>query len=121
MHVRARVHVLEHVPAGVIGVFINDKVLTAIPAPVRANRPVPFRHLEIKTAWEPKPVMVAVNSLDVIAIGRAEMFKPSVLEGVIHMVALVVRPVMPVPVIVADVLGSIQLSVCVAFRLGHSL
>jgi len=32
--------------------------------------------LEIKTAWEPKAVMVAVNSLDVIAIGRAEMFNP---------------------------------------------
>src|SRR5580765_6252751 len=108
MHIHPRVHVVKHVPAGVIGVFIDDEIISAVPAPVRANRPVPFRHLEIKTAWEPEPVMVAVNSLDVIAIGRAEMFKPPMLEGVIHMVALVVRPVMPVPMIVADVLGSIQ-------------
>jgi hypothetical protein len=67
MDVRAGVHVVQHVPPDVVRVFVNHKVIAAVPAPVRANRPVPIRYLEIEAAREPEAEMVAVNPLDVVA------------------------------------------------------
>src|ERR1700758_2431151 len=72
MYVDAGVNVVQHVPAGVVGILVDDKVIAAVPAPVRANWPVPVRHLEIEPAREPEAVMVAVNPLDVVAVGWAE-------------------------------------------------
>ena len=116
MYVDAGVNVVQHVPAGVVGILVDDKVIAAVPAPVRANWPVPVRHLEIETAREPKAVMVAVNPLDVVAVGWAETLEAAVLERMVQMKALVVRAVVPVPMVVADVLGLVNLTVRVAIH-----
>jgi hypothetical protein len=65
--------------------------------------------------------MVAVNPLDVVAVRRAEMFEAPVLEGMVKMKAFVVRTVVPIPMIVADMLGFVDFAVYVMFRLGFSV
>src|SRR5260221_9577275 len=118
MHVDSRMHVVEHVPPAVVRVFIHYKVITAVPAPIRADRPIPIRHLEIKPSGKPEAVMVAVKFLNVIAVRRAEMFKMSVLERMVDVIPLVVRPVVPIPVIVADMLRLINLAVWMPIDFG---
>src|SRR5260221_4029387 len=88
MHVDSRMHVVEHVPPAVVRVFIHYKVLTAVPAPIRADRPIPIRHLEIKTSGKPEAVMVAVKFLNVIAVRRSEMFKMSTLGRMVDVIPL---------------------------------
>ena len=80
MHIHACVHVVEHVPTVVVRVFVNYEIIPAVPAPVRADRPIPIRHLEVRPSGKPEAVIVAVNPLDVIAVRRAEVFKTPVLE-----------------------------------------
>lgn len=116
MHVNTRMHVVQHVPPNVVRVFVNYKVIAAVPAPVRANRPVPIRHLEIESAREPEAVMVTVNPLDVVAVRRAEMLKVAVLERMVNVVTLVVRAIVPIPMVVADVLGLVDFAVRMAIH-----
>src|SRR5258707_8086905 len=49
------------------------------------------------------------------------MFEMPVLEGMVKMKAFVIRAVMPIPMVVADVLGFVDFAVYVTFRLGFSL
>jgi len=60
--------------------------------------------------------MVAVKSLDVIAILRAKMFKAAVFVGMGNDVALVVGRVVAVPVIVVDVRNAIDAATVVLFN-----
>src|ERR1700757_1885835 len=110
------VNVVQHVPAGVVGVFVNGKVIPAVPAPIRANRPVPIRHLEIESAGEPETMVVAVNPFDVVSGGRAETLEVSVLEGMVDVVTLIVRAVVPIPMIVTDVLRLVDFAVRVTIH-----
>ena len=116
MHVDSRMHVVEHVPPNVVGVFVHHKVIPAVPAPVRAGRPIPIRHLEVESAGKPESVMVAVNPLYVVAVRRAETLKAPVLEWMILMEAFVIRMVMPIPMIVADVLRLVDFPVWMTLR-----
>jgi hypothetical protein len=59
--VRAAVNVVKQVPAGVVWVFIDHEVVAAIPAPIRANRPIPIRHLEVEPTREPEAVVIAAQ------------------------------------------------------------
>jgi len=68
MYINTCVYVVKHVPAEMVGVFIHHEIVAAIRTPIRTNRPVPICNLEVEPAWEPKPVMVAVNPLDMVAI-----------------------------------------------------
>ncbi len=40
--VDAGVNVVEQVPAGVVGVLIDDEVVCAVPAPIGADGPIPI-------------------------------------------------------------------------------
>ena len=50
MDVSAGVDVVKQVPARVVGIFVDDKIITAIPAPVRGDGPVPSSVL-LKAIW----------------------------------------------------------------------
>ena len=121
VHINSRVNVVQHVPADVVGIFIHYEIVAAIPAPIRANRPVPIRHLEVEAAGEPEPVVVAVYPLDVVAVRRAKMLEAPMLEGMVNMEAFVVGVVMAIPMIVADVLRLIDFPVWMTLRFRLSL
>jgi hypothetical protein len=116
VYVNACVNVVHHVPSNVVRVFVNYKIIAAVPAPVRANRPVPIRHLEIESAGESEAVMVAIHPLDVVTVRRAEMLKVAMLERTVNVVTLVVRAIVPIPMVVADVLGLVDFAVRVAIH-----
>src|SRR6202040_417202 len=121
VYVNARMHVVQHVPPGVVRIFVHRKVITTIPAPVRASRPIPIRHLEVEAAWEPEAVVVAVDPLNVVAVGCAEMLKAPMLEGMVHMKTLVIGTVVPVPMVVAHVLCFVDFAAWVALYFRPSL
>src|SRR5258708_19623850 len=87
---------------------------------MRTQGPVAIRSLEVEAAREPEAVMVAVDAFDVVAVRRAEMFKAPVLKRMVKVKTLVVRAVVPIPMVVADVLGFVEFPVYVTFRLGFS-
>ena len=116
MYINTCVHVIKHVPADVVGVFIHHEIVSAIPAPIRANGPVPIRYLEVEAAREPKAVMVAVDAFDVVAVRRAKMFEAPVLKRMVKVKTLVVRAIVPIPMVVADVLGLVDFAVRMAIH-----
>src|SRR3974390_1346030 len=94
-----------------VGVFVHDEIIATIPTPVRGKRPIPVGDLKIEATGEPETVVVAVNAGDAVAVGRAEVFKVTVLEGVVDVEALIVRSVVAIPVIVTDMLSMIDRTV----------
>ena len=108
MNVNASVDVVEQIPADVVGVFVDDEIIAAIPAPVSGKRPIPVGDLEIEATGKPETVVVAVNAGDAVAVGRTEVFEVAVLERVVDVEALIVRSIVSIPVIVADVLRVIN-------------
>src|SRR5258708_22640261 len=121
MHINTCVYVVKHVPAEMVGVFIHHEIVAAIPAPIRAHGPVPIRYLEVEAAREPEAAQVAFDAFDVAAVRRAEMFEAPVLKRMVKGKTLVVRAIVPIPMVVADVLGFVDFPVYVTFRLGFSL
>ena len=121
MYINTCVYVVKHVPAEMVGVFIHHEIVAAIPAPIRTHGPVPIRYLEVEAAREPEAVMVAVDAFDVVAVRRAEMFEAPVLKRMVKVKTLVVGAIVPIPMVVADVLGFIDFAVYVTFRLGFSV
>ena len=108
MNVDASVDVVQQIPADMVGVFVHDEIIATIPTPVSGKRPIPVGDLEIEATREPETVVVAVNAGDTVAVGRAEVFEVAVLEGVVDVEALIVRSIVSIPVIVADVLRVIN-------------
>ena len=111
MNVDASVDVVQQIPADMVGVFVHDEIIATIPTPVSGKRPIPVGDLEIEATGEPETVMVAVNAGDAVAVGRAEVFKVTVLEGVVDAEAPIVRSVVAIPVIVTDMLSMIDRTV----------
>ena len=103
MYVNSRVNVVNQIPTRVIWILVHYKIITAGPAPVRGFVPVPIGDFEKEPTWEPKTVMVWIEPLDAVAIRRAEMCEVTVLEWGINVETLVVRRVVPIPVVVANV------------------
>ena len=93
-----------------IRVFINDVIVATVPAPIRADGPVPCCDIEEKAARKPEAVVVAVDSHNTITIARAGANEASVGEGMVEVVALIVRAVVAVPVIIAYVWPRINLA-----------
>jgi len=101
----------------VIRVFINDVIVATVPAPIRADGPVPCCDIEEKAARKPEAVVVAVDSHNTITIARAGANEASVGEGMVEVVALIVRAVVAVPVIIAYVWPRINLALPARFAL----
>jgi hypothetical protein len=114
--VHAGMHVVDQVPTGVIWVLIHHKIVAAGPAPVRGLMPVPVSDFKEEPAWEPEAVMVWVNPKRAVAVGGTEALEASVLEWMVDMEALVVRSLMPVPVIVSDMRDLVQVPACVTLH-----
>jgi hypothetical protein len=82
--VDASVNVIEQVPTVVVGVLINDEIVTTVPTPVLANGPVPGCYFKEESARKPETVTVTVESFDAVAVGGAEMLKAAMLEGTVR-------------------------------------
>jgi hypothetical protein len=115
----AGMHVIQKIPARMIGVVVHDQVVAvAIPAPVGGNGPVPRRNLERKAAREPEPVMIAIEALDVIAVGGTKVFKVAVVERVSENIPTVVRTIVSIPVIVGHVRDAIDAAALATVKFG---
>src|SRR2546422_9054178 len=119
MDVPASMHVIQQIPARMIGIVVHDKVVAvAIPTPVSSNGPIPRRNLKRKTAREPKPVMVTIKALDVVAVGGTKVFKVAMLELVSDNIPPVVRTIVSIPVIVGHVRDAIDAAALATVNFG---
>jgi hypothetical protein len=117
--VDAGLGVIDEVPAGVIRIVVNDEIFTgAIPAPAGCEVPIPRSDFKRKTAGEPEAVRAEIEAVDVIAIGRTEMFEAAMREGVRDDVTLVIGTIVAKPVIFVDVRDTIDASAGAAIDFG---
>jgi hypothetical protein len=119
--VGAGVDVVKRVPAIVIGVFIDGKVIGAIPAPIGADGPIPRSDFKIKAAGKPESVANGIETLDAIAVGRAKVFEAAVFEGMIEVKAPIVWGSVAVPVVIVDVLSGIDVTTDAMLHLGFGM
>jgi len=110
------VNVVQHVPAIVVGIFVDDKIIAAIPTPVRADRPFPGGDFKKEAAWQPEAVVFAIESFNTVAIRRAKVFEAAMLERTIDVKAPIVRPVMTVPMVITDVRRGNNVAALAPFR-----
>ncbi len=89
MNVSAEPHVVGQVPAHVIGIFI-DHDLIAVPQPVAAVADVDRCHAEVESA-KPEAAGTATSQPPDVPFAEATGEVP-VLEGMIQVVARIVRP-----------------------------
>lgn len=75
--------VVKRVPTFVVGVFIDGKVIGAVPAPIGAYGPIPGSDFKIKAAGKPETVANGIEALDAIAVRRAKVFEAAVFERMI--------------------------------------
>jgi hypothetical protein len=61
------VNVVKQIPADVIRVFVNYKIITAIPAPIGEDWPISGCNFEIETARKPEPMTVWIDSQESIS------------------------------------------------------
>ena len=60
--VDARVDVIEQIPADVIGIVIDHKVVATVPTPVAAQAPIPGGNLKVEATGKPESVkLVLIN------------------------------------------------------------
>jgi hypothetical protein len=114
--VDASVNVVQHVPAIVVGIFVDDKIVAAIPTPVRADRPIPRGDFKVEATGQPEAVVVAIESLNAVAIRRTKVFEAAMFERMIDVKALIVRPVMAVPMVITDVRRGNNVAALAVFR-----
>jgi hypothetical protein len=112
-------NVVQHMPAIMIGVFVHDEIVAiAVPAPARSDIPVPRGDLKRKAAGKPENMTVTIKSLDAIPIRRAEVFEMPVFKWMIHVIPLVVRFVVTIPMIVVHVGQAVDAPAFAAILLG---
>src|SRR5262249_36603190 len=68
-------------------------------------------NLKIFAAGQPETAQVGIEAHDVVAVGGTEMGKTPVLPRMIQAIAFVIRPVMSVPAIVADMRHVVNVTV----------
>jgi hypothetical protein len=116
--VNASVNVVKQIPADVVGILVDHEIVGAVPAPIGTNGPVPGRYLKVEAARKPEAVMIGIEAFDAVAVRRAKMFKPAMLEGMIEVEALVIRTIVAVPMILVDVRRAIHMAGHMALGLG---
>ena len=75
--VNSGMYVIKHIPARMVGVVVNDEIISTVPAPVCAQRPIPFGHFE-GALRKPEPVDLGVNPGNSVAECRPQMRKVAV-------------------------------------------
>ena len=102
VNVDAGVDVIEQIPADVIRVFVNHKIITAVPTPIGEDWPIPGCNFEIEAARKPEPMTVGIDSQQPVSEIRTKMIEVSMDKGSIQAIHRIVSRVMPVPLIMVD-------------------
>jgi len=118
VHVDTGVNVIEQIPAHMVGVLVYDEIIAAIPAPIGTNRPVPGRNFKVEAARQPEAAMIGIEAFDVVTVGWAKVFETTALESMFNGIALIVRPVVPIPVVFVNVWSGIHVTCHMALRFG---
>jgi hypothetical protein len=118
MDVDAGMDVVKQVPADVVGVFIDNEIIGTIPAPISADGPVPGSDFKAEAAGEPETMMVDIEAFDTITERGAKVLEAPMLEGMVHVEALIVRAIMAVPMVVVDVGSAVDATIYVMFGFG---
>jgi len=118
VHVDAGVDVVEQIPAGMVGVLVYHEVIAAVPAPIGTNRPVPRRNFKVETARHPKAMMLWIEAFNAVTVRWAKVLETSVFKRMVNVIALIVRPVVPVPVVFVDMWQGIDMTSHVALGFG---
>ena len=119
--VDASLGVVDEIPAGMIGVIVDDKVVTrAIPAPTGGEVPIPRSDFKREAAGEPEAVRARIEAFHVIAVGRAKVFEAAMRIGMRDSVAFVVGTIVAVPVVIVNVGNAVDTPAgpAIDFRLG---
>jgi len=119
--VDAGVNVVKEIPADMVGILVHDKIIGAIPAPIGTKRPIPGCDFKTEATAEPETMVIGVETLDAITEGRTKVLEAPVREGMVHVEALIVRGVVPIPMVVVDVLSFVDAALGVALALGFSV
>ena len=115
VNVDAGVHVVEQIPADVIRVVVNNKIITAIPTPIGEDWPIPGCNFEMEAARKPEPMTVWIDSQEPVSEIRTKMIEVSMDKGAIQAIHRIVRRVMPVPLIMVDMGGVVNAPVFQSF------
>jgi len=62
--------------------------------------------------------MIGIEAFDVVTVGRAKVFETTALESMFNGIALIVRPVVPIPVVFVNVWSGIHVTCHMALRFG---
>jgi len=98
--------------------LVYDEIIAAVPAPIGTNGPVPGRIFKVEAARQPEAVMIGIEAFNAVTIGRAKVFETAVLESMFNVISLIVRPVVPVPMVFIHVWRGIHMTCHMALGLG---
>src|SRR6187402_37536 len=115
MYIQASVNVVEKVPARMIGIVIDDKVVSTVPAPIRTQWPVPGCDFKVEAAGDPEPVMPPVDPQNAFTEHRPHAWERRSWKWTVEMEAGIIAKIMPKPLIVVHVLRFIDPSVAQRF------
>lgn len=118
MDVDAGVDVVQHIPADVVGILIDDEIIGAIPAPIGAYRPVPGSDFKAEATGEPETMMFEIEAFNAIAEGWAKVLEAAMLEGMSAVEALIVGAVVAVPMVIVDVGSAVDAAIYMMFGFG---
>jgi hypothetical protein len=116
--VHAGVNVVKQIPADMVGILVDDEVIGAIPAPIGADGPVPGSDIEEKAAGEPETMMVGIEAFDAVSVGWAKMLEVAVFKRMVNVETLVVRAVVPIPMVVVDVGSAVHVAMVLPLGFG---
>lgn len=68
MDIDTCVDVIEQIPANVIRIFVDYEVIAAVPAPVRAYRPIPRGDFKEEATRQPKAMVISIDADNFIAV-----------------------------------------------------
>jgi hypothetical protein len=115
------IHVVEEVPAWMIGIVVNDKLVAASsPAPIGGEAPIPRRYFEPKSSGKPEPVEANIHAQYAERVLRSDVRKSAVRVWVVEVEARIVAGGMTIPMVVAHVLTVVDVAVGHVFSLGRS-
>lgn len=118
MDVDAGVDVVKQVPTDVVGIFVNDEIIGAVPAPIGADGPIPGSDFKTEAAGEPETMMFDIEALDTIAEGGAKVLEAPMFEGMGDVEALIVWAVVAIPMVVVDMGSAVDAAIDMALGFG---
>ena len=120
VNVSTGIHVVEQVPARMIGVLVNHEFIAAGgPAPVGRQGPIPLGYLKPEAAGEPEFAMTGVKASHAELVSRTDIREVPVLVRMIEMEPRIIAGRMTIPVVIVHVLGGVHVTVGGVFAFGR--